>query len=140
MQSKCTRWNEVPAQCDRLARAYTCTRLQVYLYLDKQSICGRYITYELILTEEKLENREFPLVQGKITPMERVKLHKYLERNRKATALIERNPHCTIRCTVRNQGANEHAGNRDSGIDSQHPYTYERIGPPIGYTKASSSP
>lgn len=72
------------------------------------------------------------LVRGKITPIKRIKLHKYLERNSKATALIERSPHCTIRRTVSNRGANEHAGNQDSGIDSQHPCTYERIGPLIG--------
>lgn len=59
-------------------------------------------------------------------------MHKYPERNNKATALIERSPHCTIRRTVSCRGANEHAGNRDSGIDSQHPCTYERVGPPIG--------
>lgn len=79
-----------------------------------------------------MKRRELSLVRGKITPIKRIKLHKYLERNSKATALIERSPHCTIRRTVSNRGANEHAGNQDSGIDSQHPCTYERIGPPIG--------
>lgn len=140
MQSKCTRWNGAPAQCDRLVR---CTRVHVHSIASisreaiKIAFKKRYHRSRWVLTEGETKGRKFSLVRRRITPTKPGKLHKYLERNSKATALIERSPHCTIRRTVSNRGANEHAGNRDSGIDSQHPCTYERIGPPIGKVSRS---
>lgn len=146
MQSKRTRWNGVPAQCDRLAR---CTRVHVH------SIAVRYVT--ITLNSKRNENER--VMHWRYLPERKVDSVRFrLDRRREKSPLRNKN-NCTniLSVTVRphhwSNGARtvpydallatEAPMNMQEigtvRIDSQHPCTYERIGPPIGKVSCRGS-